>query len=26
VARGDAETLPAPPETFSDALPAAIWV
>jgi predicted RNase H-like nuclease len=26
VARGDAETLPAPPETFSDGLPAAIHV
>ncbi len=26
VARGDAETLPDPPETYSDALPAAIWV
>jgi predicted RNase H-like nuclease len=25
-ARGDADTLPDPPETFSDALPAAIWV
>ena len=26
VARGDALTLPDPPETFSDALPASIWV
>ena len=26
VARGESETLPDPPETFSDSLPAAIWV
>jgi hypothetical protein len=26
VVRGEAETLPAPPETFSDGLPAAIHV
>ena len=26
VASGDAQTLPDPPETFSDSLPAAIWV
>ncbi len=26
VARGDCETLPDPPETYSDSLPAAIWV
>jgi predicted RNase H-like nuclease len=26
VARGDAETLPDPPETRSDSLPAAIWI
>jgi predicted RNase H-like nuclease len=26
VVRGDAETLPSPPETFSDGLPAAIHV
>ena len=25
-APGDAETLPDPPETFTDSLPAAIWV
>jgi predicted RNase H-like nuclease len=25
VARGDAETVPDPPETFSDGLPAAVW-